>query len=351
MSFKIRKRVRLNEVNIIPTDRSGNVITGSNVLYDPTGNLISTQNNNQSPIVNKSTTKSTTKKSSSTKSKTNSKQSKTTDTDKTVDNNNKQQQSTNSNKQSGSIFASETINLINNTNLKNTNNDALNKASSAKERALIILRSGGSDDFPDFKSYGKTFQKVLEYSVNSKGHYYNDNPFLLYAKEVKDTPVAQLPNSATKAFNTIDQLLSDGTLELNNKTEKWLKDTRAYEADDPPYKIKALTLLTSDRAASYGDTDTVGDVISAVLDEKKKVNIGAKMDMWQTKDGEDNRGKAPKTDSELRDAEKKNQEFIKLMGNLPKKQSDLETLFRQNYSVGDTAGEVLDKIQRNMPKK
>lgn len=145
----------------------------------------------------------------------------------------------------------------------------------------------------NYKSWGPTFQRVFMESIDKYGYDTADNQFIQYAKLVSDTPIVNVGNSSQRGLQAILDMLREGDLKINIRgispsLRKWLTNEKSLQADDPEYKVKALTFLTNGKAGDWGDTATVPQLIDKILESNKKVDIVTYLREWQTKDGSRN---------------------------------------------------------------
>lgn len=233
--------------------------------------------------------------------------------------------------------------------------DLVNNNSTPEARITKLLYSGKSTSFPDFKEYGEGFQAALSGSIRQNGIYKSSNPFLRYAEMVKDTDVAKATSRHMPAFETIKQLLKSNDLDIDNKNIKqWITDLSSYTADDPAFKIKALTLIASKKASLYGDEKAVPLLIKTIKKSQRKVDIASALDSWQTKDGEDSGGEVPTTAKEkdardkiVKELESNMQKLVQAIGN---DKDGLLQLAMDEYRTGDSIGDVLSKVMVKVNK-
>lgn len=163
-----------------------------------------------------------------------------------------------------------------------------------KDRNKIsdLLESGAVTDFPDFKNYSTTFKNIFIDSILDNSAYITQNPFLNYAKQAKNTDIIKLGTSAYDGLVMLKNLLNNDTLDikvsnLKNNRYSFMLDPKSFDADDPEYKIKALSFLASPNAKNYGDLQTINDLMDKVINSTKKDDIMLLVSNWQTKNGND----------------------------------------------------------------
>ena len=219
------------------------------------------------------------------------------------------------------------------------NSEQFNK-NTPKQRALTLLYQGESQ-FGDFTRYGEGFQMALADSINRYGWMINNNPYLEFALKVtndgkKTDGVAKSKAGSAMALETIATMLINGELELDNVNLEWMTNEKAYNADDPVFKVKALTLINGKTADDFGDTNQVPDLTNRILDSTKKSDIEYLLQDWQTKDGTANDRRSENVFKQVEQAVKK--------GGIRYDRDKLKALFDKTFTEGDKAGETLQKM-------
>ena len=219
------------------------------------------------------------------------------------------------------------------------NSEQFNK-NTPKQRALTLLYQGESQ-FGDFTRYGEGFQMALADSINRYGWMINNNPYLEFALKVtndgkKTDGVAKSKAGSAMALETIATMLINGELELDNVNLEWMTNEKAYNADDPVFKVKALTLINGKTADDFGDTDLVPDLTNRILDSTKKSDIEYLLQDWQTKDGTANDRRADNVYKQVEQSVKR--------GRIKYNPDKLRALFDKSFAEGDKPGETLQKM-------
>ena len=209
-----------------------------------------------------------------------------------------------------------------------------------KQRALSLLYQGESQ-FGDFTRYGEGFQMALADSINRYGWMINNNPYLEFALKVtndgkKTDGVAKLKANSAMALETITTMILNDELELDNANLEWMTNEKAYNADDPVFKVKALTLINGKTADDFGDTDSVPDLTNRILDSTKKSDIEYLLQDWQTKDGTANDRRANNVYKQVEQSVKR--------GGIKYNPDKLRALFGKSFAEGDKPGETLQKM-------
>ena len=158
-----------------------------------------------------------------------------------------------------------------------------------KDRNKIsdLLESGAVKDFPDFKNYSTTFKNVFIDSILDNSAYITQNPFLNYAKQARKTDIVKLGTSAYDGLVMLKNLLNNDALDikLKNNSYSFMLNPKSFDADDPEYKIKALSFLAGPNAKNYGDLQTINDLMDRIVNSTKKDDIMLLVSNWQTKNG------------------------------------------------------------------
>lgn len=209
-----------------------------------------------------------------------------------------------------------------------------------KQRALSLLYQGESQ-FGDFTRYGEGFQMALADSINNYGWMINNNPYLEFALKAtndgkKTDGVAKLKANSAMALETIATMILNGELELDNANLEWMTNEKAYNADDPVFKVKALTLINGKTADDFGDTNQVPDLTNRILDSTKKSDIEYLLQDWQTKDGTANDRRAGNVYKQVEQSVKR--------GGIKYNPDKLRALFDKSFEEGDKPGETLQKM-------
>lgn len=164
-----------------------------------------------------------------------------------------------------------------------------------EQNFIDMLRNGEVEGYSQnaVKNWNNAFIQVLMASVREDGYDTKTNPFLTYAKVIQNSEVPKMGVDAIPAWQTIRELLKSGKYRateasLKNNFSQWITNPRAYQADDPTYKVKALAFLTSERAGHYGAMET--RPIKEVIKAMSKSQIANLLDNWQTLNPEDNDG-------------------------------------------------------------
>ena len=219
------------------------------------------------------------------------------------------------------------------------------------EAAMDEIESGQNQFLgKNYPNWGAGIKSVANNSFFENGFDSNDNKFIEYLELVKDNPrITNFGKDKAPALETIWDMLQDGELEINNRTSQWLNNPKAYESDDPVYKVKALTLATGEEGEKWGDTSKAP--VDDVLDANKSSQILTILTRWQTRDGDTrsanrardrDRGRAPQTAKEKKVAEQTKANLIKDLKNINK--NNIEQYFDSVYTTTDTPGTVLNKI-------
>lgn len=219
------------------------------------------------------------------------------------------------------------------------NSEQFNK-NTPKQRALTLLYQGESQ-FGDFTRYGEGFQMALADSINRYGWMINNNPYLEFAlKSTNDGKktggVAKSKAGSAMALETIATMLINDELEIDNVNLEWMTNEKAYNADDPVFKVKALTLINGKTADDFGDTDLVPDLTNRILDSTKKSDIEYLLQDWQTKDGTANDRRANNVYKQVEQSVKR--------GGIKYDPNKLKALFDKSFAEGDKPGETLQKM-------
>ena len=209
-----------------------------------------------------------------------------------------------------------------------------------KQRALSLLYQGESQ-FGDFTRYGEGFQMALADSINKYGWMINNNPYLEFALKAtndgkKTDGVAKLKANSAMALETIATMILNDELELDNANLEWMTNEKAYNADDPIFKVKALTLINGKTADDFGDTNQVPDLTNRILDSTKKSDIEYLLQDWQTKDGTANDRRAGNVYKQIEQTVKR--------GGIKYNPDKLRALFNKTFTDGDKPGETLQKM-------
>lgn len=209
-----------------------------------------------------------------------------------------------------------------------------------KQRALSLLYQGESQ-FGDFTRYGEGFQMALADSINNYGWMINNNPYLEFALKAtndgkKTDGVAKSKAGSAMALETIATMLINGELELDNVNLEWMTNEKAYDADDPVFKVKALTLINGKTADDFGDKDLVPDLTNRILDSTKKSDVEYLLQDWQTKDGTSNDRRANNVYKQVEQSVKR--------GRIKYNPDKLRALFDKSFAEGDKPGETLQKM-------
>lgn len=219
------------------------------------------------------------------------------------------------------------------------NSEQFNK-NTPKQRALSLLYKGESQ-FGDFTRYGKGFQIAVADAINRFGWMISGNPFLDFARKVTNNGnsvngVPKLGASAAQALETLTTMIANGELKVDNNNLTWMTNEKAYNSDDPVFKVKALTLINGKTADDFGDTDLVPDLTNRILDSKKKRDIEFFLQDWQTKDGTAND----------RRSENVFKQVVKSLrdGGVKFDQTKLKALFDKTFAEGDKAGDTIQKM-------
>lgn len=209
-----------------------------------------------------------------------------------------------------------------------------------KQRALSLLYQGESQ-FGDFTRYGEGFQIAVADAINRFGWMISGNPFLDFARKVTNNGksvkgVPKLGASAAQALETLPTMIANGELKVDNKNLTWMTNEKAYNSDDPVFKVKALTLINGKTAEDFGDTNQVPDLTKRILDSTKKRDIEALLQDWQTKDGTAND----------RRSENVFKQVVKSLrdGGVKFDQTKLKALFDKTFAEGDKVGDTLQKM-------
>ena len=219
------------------------------------------------------------------------------------------------------------------------NSEQFNK-NTPKQRALTLLYQGESQ-FGDFTRYGEGFQMALADSINRYGWMINNNPYIEFALKVtndgkKTDGVAKLKAGSAMALETIATMLINDELEIDNVNLEWMTNEKAYNADDPVFKVKALTLINGKTADDFGDTNLVPDLTNRILDSTKKSDIEYLLQDWQTKDGTANDRRADNVYKQVEQSVKR--------GGIKYNPDKLRALFDKSFTEGDKPGETLQKM-------
>lgn len=219
------------------------------------------------------------------------------------------------------------------------NSEQFNK-NTPKQRALTLLYQGESQ-FGNFTRYGEGFQMALADSINRFGWMISGNPFLDFARKVTNDGksakgVPKLGASAAQALETLTTMIANGELKVDNNNLTWMTNEKAYNSDDPVFKVKALTLINGKTAEDFGDTNQVPDLTKRILDSTKKRDIEALLQDWQTKDGTAND----------RRSENVFKQVVKSLrdGGVKFDQTKLKALFDKTFAEGDKVGDTLQKM-------
>lgn len=219
------------------------------------------------------------------------------------------------------------------------NSEQFNK-NTPKQRALTLLYQGESQ-FGDFTRYGEGFQIAVADAINRFGWMISGNPFLDFARKVTNNGksvkgVPKLGASAAQALETLTTMIANEELKVDNKNLTWMTNEKAYNSDDPVFKVKALTLINGKTAEDFGDTNQVPDLTKRILDSTKKRDIEALLQDWQTKDGTAND----------RRSENVFKQVVKSLrdGGVKFDQTKLKALFDKTFAEGDKVGDTLQKM-------
>lgn len=219
------------------------------------------------------------------------------------------------------------------------NSEQFNK-NTPKQRALSLLYQGESQ-FGDFTRYGEGFQIAVADAINRFGWMISGNPFLDFARKVTNNGksvkgVPKLGASAAQALETLTTMIANEELKVDNKNLTWMTNEKAYNSDDPVFKVKALTLINGKTAEDFGDTNQVPDLTKRILDSTKKRDIEALLQDWQTKDGTAND----------RRSENVFKQVVKSLrdGGVKFDQTKLKALFDKTFAEGDKVGDTLQKM-------
>lgn len=164
-----------------------------------------------------------------------------------------------------------------------------------EQNFVDMLRNGEIEGYAQnaVKNWNNAFIQVLMASVREDGYDTKTNPFLTYAKVIQNSEVPKMGMDAIPAWQAMRELLKSGKYKateasLKNNFSQWIINPRAYQADDPAYKVKALAFLTSERAGHYGPMESrpVRDVMRSM----SKSQIGTLLNNWQTLNPEENDG-------------------------------------------------------------
>lgn len=209
-----------------------------------------------------------------------------------------------------------------------------------KQRALQFLYQGKSQ-LGGFNQYGEGFQTAVADAINRFGWMISSNPFLDFARKVTNNGksvkgVPKLGASAAQALETLTTMIANGELKVDNKNLTWMTNEKAYNSDDPVFKVKALTLINGKTAEDFGDTNQVPDLTKRILDSTKKRDIEALLQEWQTKDGTAND----------RRSENVFKQIVKALrdGGVKFDQTKLKALFDKTFAEGDKVGDTLQKM-------
>lgn len=232
-----------------------------------------------------------------------------------------------------------------------------------RQKIEELLKSGAVQDFPNFNSWGKTFQNIFIDSILDRGPTRSQNPFLQYADIVKDhKPITGLSSDAYDGLVTLKNILEKGAINLKNLDINNIKNTNyeylilrlAFRADDPSYKIKALTFLASPKAKNYGNEKTIKDVMFQVLESEKKSEIMQIVSNWQTKNGENEDGSSDNSsndqpkDSGKKATDREVQRLIrqatnKMGKNFVVSRDQIENYITNNATTSDTVYSAVGK--------
>ena len=204
-----------------------------------------------------------------------------------------------------------------------------------KQKALELLYKGESS-LGEFNNFGEGFQVALADSINRFGWRKSTNPFLKFAEKAKSSEVAKVRAPAAQALETITNMLNNKELDLSENNLNWMKDKNAYDADDPVFKVKALTFINGKAADDFGDIKLVPGLTNRILDSKKKRDIEYLLQDWQTKDGIANDRRSENVFKQVEQAVKK--------GGIRYDIGKLKALFDKTFTEGDKAGETLQKM-------
>lgn len=244
------------------------------------------------------------------------------------------------------------------------NTDALTKEQQAfvresgkniKEESAKLLQTGQIIGLENFNEWGEPLKTEAVNSILERGTKYDDNPFLRYLKMVaKNNDVTGVNN--IRVFETIRDLIQRGDIDITNTRKlRWLNNALAYTARDYEssiFKIKALALLTSNKASNYGK---VADIpFDDILRATTKDEISVLLTSWQTKYG-DNRNNDYERQSGVGGTKLKssdaNRLATKALDDLPRTFNiDTKTLrdyITNNATSRDTADSALGKAIRN----
>lgn len=204
-----------------------------------------------------------------------------------------------------------------------------------KQKALELLYKGESS-LGDFSKFGEGFQIALAESINSFGWRKSTNPYLEFAEKAKNTDVAKVKSTAAQALVTITNMLNNKELELSKNNIRWMTNKSAYDADDPVFKVKALTFINGKTADDFGDIKLVPGLTTKILDSRKKSDIEYLLQDWQTKDGTANDRRANNVYKQVEQSVKR--------GGIKYNPDKLRALFDKSFSEGDKPGETLQKM-------
>lgn len=231
--------------------------------------------------------------------------------------------------------------------------DAQDKKLTPFEAAMDEIESGQNQFLgKNYPKWGAGIKSVANNSFFENGFDSDDNKFIEYLELVKNnSQITNFGKDKVPALETIWDMLQDGELEINNKTSQWLTNPKAYESDDPVYKVKALTLATGEEGEKWGNTAAAP--IEDIIDANKSSQILTILTRWQTRDGSttrtggksrngQNKSRPPRTAKEKKTAETVKTNLIKDLKNINK--NNIEQFFDSVYTITDTPGTVLNKI-------
>lgn len=225
-----------------------------------------------------------------------------------------------------------------------------------KEESAKLLQTGKIVGLENFNEWGEPLKTEAVDSIMERGTKYADNPFLRYLKMVaKNSSVTKINNIAV--FETLKDLIQRGDIDITNTRKlDWLNNNLSYTArdrDSSVFKIKALALLTSDKAINYGK---VADApIDSIMKATTKDEISELLTGWQTKYGDKRTTAGDRKQSgsggDKLKASEANRLATKALANVPRtiniSTSSLRDYIIDNATTRDTADSALGKAIRN----
>ena len=225
-----------------------------------------------------------------------------------------------------------------------------------KEESAKLLQTGKIVGLENFNEWGEPLKTEAVDSIMERGTKYDDNPFLRYLKMVaKNSSITKINNIAV--FETLKDLIQRGDIDITNTRKlDWLNNNLSYTArdgDSSVFKIKALALLTSDKAVNYGK---VADApIDGIMKASTKDEISELLTSWQTKYGDKrttagDRKQGGSGGDKLK-ASEASRLATKALANVPRtiniSASSLRDYIIDNATTRDTADSALGKAIRN----